>query len=121
MSPIGQCPKRRCSTIAHRRAIHGYSATESSVCSRLGEHMMHRYFLNIEFFDHPVALDPDGALFGTVEAASQGGRFEFAGVAYRRHARTTLSEFPSVFHCRRFWKRSWRCERRQLIPSQLLG
>jgi hypothetical protein len=31
--------------------------------------MMRRYFLNIEFFDHAVAFDPDGALFRTVEAA----------------------------------------------------
>jgi hypothetical protein len=30
---------------------------------------MHRYFLNIEFFDHPVELDHDGAHFDTFEAA----------------------------------------------------
>jgi hypothetical protein len=31
--------------------------------------MMHRYFLNIEFFDHPTELDQDGARFDTFEAA----------------------------------------------------
>jgi hypothetical protein len=82
--------------------------------------MMHRYFLNLEFFDHPIALDPDGALFGTVEAACKEAALslqELLTAAIQDHSVRVPKRFSIVDDS---GNEVGGVNARQLIPSQLL-
>jgi len=82
---------------------------------------MHRYFLNIEFFDHPIELDPDRALFGTVEAACTEAALslhELLTAAIQDRCVRVPKHFSIVNDS---GTEVGRVNARQFIPSQLLG
>jgi xanthine/CO dehydrogenase XdhC/CoxF family maturation factor len=83
--------------------------------------MMRRYFLNIEFFDHAIAFDADGALFGTVEAACTEAALslqELITAAMQDHSVRVPKRFSIVDDS---GTEVGGVNARQLIPSQLLG